>query len=239
MRKSRTMRKAMAMIELIFAIVVIAISVISIPAMMNIADNASSRIIMDDDMMARISAQMIDKFEARWGEEYVVDRNESAPTYISTITTMADLSCSRLIGGTGLAYRANPDSSAECNLTQFPTDIPSTVGNGANQADGNVSKGIEKLNGGTETLNIVASTGKIISINATYNVRYVPSSADSIVGNTATATWKLGSSNTIATDNGGSLTNKTHLKRVVVRFWSNTLGIDTALTFYKSNIGGS
>jgi hypothetical protein len=70
-------------------------------------------------------------------------------------------------------------------------------------------------------------------------VRYVSSSLTGTAGNTATATWKLGSSKTIDVDNGGSLTNKTHLKRVVMRFWNNNLGIDTTLTFYKSNIGGA
>lgn len=238
MRVSNIMRNAMAMIELIFAIVIIAISIITIPSMMNIANNTTKTVVVDDDMMVRITAQMIDKFQARWGGEYVVDRNESTPTYISTITAIGDLNCSRA-SGTGRGFRVNPDSSAECNLTQIPIDIPSTVGNAANQADGNVSKGIEKLNGGTETLSITASTGEVITLNVTYNVRYVPSSLTGSVGNTATATWKLGSSQTIGVDNGGSLTNKTHLKRVVMRFWNNTLGIDTTLTFYKSNIGGA
>lgn len=59
--------------------------------------------------------------------------------------------------------------------------------------------------------------------------------------NTVTTTWKLGSSGTINTNNGGdmgvNLSDRTHLKRVVVRFWNTALGIDSTLTFYKSNIG--
>lgn len=237
-RGSLSMRSAMAMIELIFAIVIIAISIITIPIMMSIAGQSSKRIIIDDDVMSRLSSQMIDKFQARWGGEYVVDANQSIDSNISVLSGVSDLNCSRL---DGVYYRINPDSTAECNLSQSPRAIPSTVGNGANQADGNVSKGIEKLNGGTETLSITSSTGEAFDINATYNVRYVPSTLTAMNANTATATWRLGSSGTIGVDNNGSLgtvlTDRTHLKRVVVRFWNNSLGVDTTLTFYKSNIG--
>ncbi|MDD2781751.1 hypothetical protein [Sulfuricurvum sp.] len=236
------MRHAMAMIEVIFAIVIIAISVITIPTMMSISGEASKRIILDDDIMARLSAQMIDKFQARWGGEYVIDLNQSTATYISSLSSESDLNCSRP-SAVGLGFRLNPDSNIECNLTQVPTEIPASLGNGANQADGNVSKGIEKLNGGTETLSIITSTGETLSINATYNVRYVPSGLTGMAGNTATATWRLGSSGTIDANNSGSMgdteSERTHLKRVVVRFWNNTLGIDSTLTFYKSNIGGN
>lgn len=233
------MRSAMAMIELIFAIVIIAISIITIPTMMGIANQSSKRVMIDDDAMARLSGQMMDKFQARWGGEYVLaDANGTKLVpYISEINSFLDLNCSRP-SGVGLGYRANPDSSVECNLTQIPLTIPSTVGTGATQADGNVSKGIEKLNGGTETLSVISSTGERYDVNATYNVRYVDSNV-TIAGNTATATWKLGSSSTISSDNGGYLGTTTHLKRVVVRFWNNALGIDTTLTFYKSNKGGN
>ncbi|MFH0708708.1 MAG: hypothetical protein V2A75_00735 [Pseudomonadota bacterium] len=229
------MRSAMAMIELIFAIVIIAISVMTIPSMMNIADQASKRIAIDDDVMARLSGQMIDKFQARWGGEYVgIDNNESTPVFTSAITTMPDLNCSRIVGTQ--AFRANPDSSVECNLTQIPLAIPATTGAGA---DGNVSKGLEMLNSGTETLRVTSSTGETFDIYATYNVRYVPSVLTSLTGNTATATWRLGSSGAIDQDIDGSLTAKTHLKRVVVRFWNNSLGVDTTLTFFKSNKGSN
>lgn len=235
------MRRAMAMIELIFAIVIIAISIITIPTMMSIASQASKSSIIDDDVMARLSSQMIDKFQARWGGEYVLDVNLTKPPRISYIDN-GDLTCSRP-SSAGLGYRVNPDSNIECNLTQNPKVIPSTVGNGTNDADGNVSKGIEKLNGGTETLSITSSTGAVFTVNATYNVRYVESNVSAMTGNTVTTTWKLGSSGTIAADNGGklgtNLADRTHLKRVVVRFWNNSLGIDTTMTFFKSNKGGS
>lgn len=233
------MRNAIAMIELIFAIVIIAISVITIPTMMSIANQSSKRVIVDDDVMSRLSSQMIDKFQARWGGEYILsDANGSIViAKISEINSTVDLNCTRTDGATH--YRINPDSLIECNLIQFPRVIPSVVGNGILQADGNVSKGIEKLNGGTETLSVVSSSGETFDINATYNVRYVPSTLISLVGNTATATWKLGSSGTIDANNSGSLGVVTHLKRVSVRFWNTDLGVDSTLTFYKSNIGGN
>lgn len=235
------MRSAMAMIELIFAIVIIAISVITIPTMMSIAGDASKRIIIDDDVMARLSGQMIDKFQARWGGEYEIDLNKSTPTYISSLTDIADLNCTRP-SAAGRGYRINPDSLVECNLTQVPLEIPALSTTNGGLADGNVSKGVEMLNAGTETLTITSSTGQTVDINATYNVRYVPS-AVAIAGNTATATWRLGSSGTITAHNSGSLganeADRTHLKRVVVRFFNTSLDVDTTLTFYKSNIGGN
>lgn len=232
------MRPAMAMIELIFAIVIIAISVMTIPSMMNIASTMSKGIIVDDDVMARLNSQMIDKFQARWGGEYVVDENQSFDANISNLVGVIDLGCSRISGG---HFRMNPDSTAECNLSQIPGAIPQFSTQNAGTADGNISKGFEMLNGGTETLSITSSTGQSFDINATYNVRYVPSTLVSMNGNTAVAGWRLGSSGTIDANNSGSLgtalVDRTHLKRIVVRFWNSDLGIDTTLTFYKSNIG--
>ena len=235
------MRPAMAMIELIFAIVIIAITVITIPVMMNIAGDLSKRMSIDDDVMTRLSSQLIDKFQARWGGEYTgVDNNDSTPIYISDNNTTANLRCSRT-DGTHF-WRLNPNSTAECNTTQVPLVIPAVAGNGAGQANGNVAGGLEMLNAGTETLSVTSSTGETVNINATYNVRYVNSSI-AMVGNTGTATWRLGSSGTITADNGGSLgaalANRTHLKRVVVRFWDTTMQVDSTLSFFKSNKGGN
>jgi hypothetical protein len=238
------MRFAMAMIELIFAMVIIAISIITIPTMMNISGDASKRLIIDDDVISRLHAQLIDKFQARWGGEYNVDLNASNPTYISSLNDVSDLNCSRP-SGAGKGYRLNPDSNLECNLTQIPQAIPqfSTLHGGT--ADGNVSKGFEMLNDGTETLRITASTGEVVDINATYNVRYVDSNItpDNHTSNIVTATWRLGSSGTIDANNSGKLgtaeSERTHLKRIVVRFWNSALGVDTTLSFFKSNIGGN
>lgn len=241
MKKMNKMRSAIAMIELIFAIVIIAISIMTIPSMMNIAAQTTKKMTIDDDVMARLSSQLIDKFQARWGGEYILaDANGTKLVpKISMLTNTLDLNCSRS-SGPGLGFRINPDSLAECNLTQFPRVIPSTLGTGVNQADGNVSKGIEKINGGTETLSVISSTGERFDINATYSVRYVSSDVN-ISGNAANAIWKLGSSGNMAPDGslGTTTATQTHLKRIVVRFWNNALGVDTTLTFYKSNKGGN
>lgn len=241
MSKGIKLRPAMAMIELIFAIVIIAITIITIPVMVNIAGELSKRMMIDDDVMTRLSSQMIDKFQARWGGEYTgVDENDSTPIFISELNTSLDLRCSSP-DGTHF-WRANPDSTVECNVTQIPQAIPaaSTVDGGT--ANGNVAGGLEMLNAGTETLNVITSTGQSVDINATYNVRYVDSNV-TIVGNTATAVWKLGSSGTITADNGGFLgtasEDRTHLKRVVVRFWNSALNVDTTLSFFKSNKGSN
>lgn len=237
-----SMRPAMAMIELIFAIVIIAISVLTIPSMMNIAGNSTKRILIDDDAMARLSGQIIDKYQARWGGEYPYDGNASTPLYVSAIVTMTDLNCSRTDGVR--FYRANPDTTAECDFVgQSASAIPAASTADGGLADGNVSKGLEMLNAGTETLRVTTSTGETFDLNATYNVRYVPSGLTAVAGNTATATWRLGSSGTITQDNGGSLgttlADRTHLKRVVINFWNSDLGIDSTLTFFKSNKGGN
>lgn len=232
------MRSAVALIELIFAIVIIAISVVTIPTMMSIADASSKTIVIDDDVMARLSGLMVDKFQARWGGEYNTVGGESNATYmLISYIDEEDLNCSRNPIGT-VFYRINPDSSIRCDLTQIPRDIPEKPTNEGGTADGNVSKGLEMLNAGTETFSVTASTGETYDINATYNVRYMPETVV-VNGDTANVTWKLGSSDQITNDVDGSRTNHSHLKRVFTRFSNNNLGIDTTLTFFKSNKGGN
>lgn len=225
MKKGMRMRNAMAMIELIFAIVIISISIMTIPSIMNIAEESTKRMLIDEDAMVRLSAQVMDKFQARWDRGYDVNVSQIPMSYISAISTTADLSCSRLVGAS--SYRINPDSKTECNLTQAPAAYPLVAG------DGNVSRGIEQLNGGTETINITASTGEVFGISANYNVDYVDSTVV-MNGNTATAIWRLGSSGNMNPSPAGT---RTHLKRIVVRFFDNNLGVDSTLTFFKSNKG--
>jgi hypothetical protein len=229
------MRPAIAMIELIFAIVIIAISVMTIPSMMNIAGASTKRMTIDDDVLSRLSSQMVDKFQGRWGGEYSTvggEDNTSGYMKISTISTVSDLNCSRIVGA--FYYRINLDSNASCLIAQNPSVIP-------NLGSGDVSNGLEQLNGGTETLSVVSSTGETFDINATYNVRYVDANVtpNNYSSNTVTATWKLGSSGTIGADNGGSKGTPTHLKRVVVNFWNRALDVNTTLTFFKSNKGNN
>lgn len=221
-----TMRRAIAMIELIFAIVVIAISVISIPSMIAVADKATKGIVIDEDVMSRLMGWTLDKSQGRWDQKY--QASGSGPLWIAG---SGDLECVR--GAGNVLYRLNPDSTVQCD---DQNRTPSTIGSmAANTADGNLSKGIEQLNGGSETITITATSGEEYEVTATYEVRYVDSALTNISGNTATATWRLGSSGSMAPD--GSTTNATHLKRVVTRFHNDNLGVDTTLTFFKSNKG--
>lgn len=215
----KTMRSAMAMIEVIFAIVIIAISVMTIPSMMSVADKASKEMAIDDDVMARLSGWTIDKYQARWDGNYSASGSGAL-----NIATMTDLNCSRTGG-----YRIGSDenvSSMQCNMAAWDTTIAS--------GDGNVSKGIEQLNGGSEPITITAAGGIPYSITATYSVTYVDSSVTPLTGsNTQTATWVLGSSSNMNPSPSGT----SHLKRVVTRFYDTELEVDTTLTFFKSNKG--
>ncbi|MDD4855002.1 MAG: hypothetical protein PHQ22_02530 [Sulfuricurvum sp.] len=217
------MRPAMAMIELIFAIVIIAISVMTIPSMMAVADKASKGIAIDEDIMSRLSGWTIDKFQARWDGNY--SASGSGPL---NIVSMDDLNCSRSGG-----YRIGSDenvSSMQCNMATWDDAIPSS-------GSGVLANGIEQLNGGSEPITITPiGDGTSYNVTATYSVAYVDSTVTPLTGsNTQTAIWTLGSSNNMMPD--GSLNNPTHLKRVVTRFNDATLGVDTTLTFFKSNKG--
>lgn len=226
MMRNVGMRPAMAMIELIFAIVIIAISVLSIPSIMAVASDSSKRALIDEDVMSRLSGWTIDKFQARWDQSY--QASGSGPLWITGTT---DLACSR--GSENIWYRANAGSSIQCD---DQNRTPSAIGSaGAGTADGNLSKGIEQLNGGTEPITITATSGEEYNVSATYAVRYVTSTLTGGTGNTRTASWVLGSSANPAPD--GSTNTPTHLKRVVTRFSSNELDVNMTLTFFKSNKG--
>lgn len=220
MISSLKMRSAMAMIELIFAIVIIAISVITIPMMMSVADKASKGIAIDDDVMSRLSGWTMDKFQARWDGNYSASGSEPL-----NIATMTDLNCSR-IGG----YRIGSDenvSSMQCNMLNPPSAIPV---NGS----GILANGIEQLNNGSETIVITPASGTPYTVTATYEVDYMPSTvAAGANANSQTATWSLGGIN-FDTANTGTTS---HLKRVVTRFSNPTLQTDIVLTFFKSNKG--
>lgn len=215
------MRSAMAMIELIFAIVVIAISVLAIPSMVAVADKASKIIAIDEDVMARLSGWTLDKFQARWDGNY--SASGSGPL---TIPAIADLNCSRAGG-----YRIGSDenvSSMQCDLAAWDTSIPTP------SLDGNLSRGIEQLNGGSESVVITPSDGGSYNVTATYEVDYVTSTvANGANANSKTAIWTLGGNNFDTANTG----NVSHLKRVVTRFNNPQLSTDIVLTFFKSNKG--
>jgi hypothetical protein len=222
MRKVK-MRLAMAMIELIFAIVVIAISILAIPSMVAVADKASKIIAIDEDVMARLSGWTLDKFQARWDGNY--SASGSGPLSILGIAN-DDLNCSRAGG-----YRIGSDenvSSMQCNLAAWDTTIPTP------STDGNLSRGIEQLNGGSESIVITPSDGVSYNVTATYEVDYVSSTVTPLTGsNTQTATWLLGSSGSMDPNTVGTAD---HLKRVVTNF-SGVGNTDITLTFFKSNKG--
>lgn len=218
------MRHAMAMIELIFAIVIIAISVMTIPTMMSIANNASKGMAIDDDVMARLSGWTLDKFQARWDGNYSM-ASGSNPLNIPTIE---DLNCS--VGSGTVWYRIGSDLRP-CNMVGTPSVIPQ-------HGDGNLSKGIEQLNGGNndlgEPLTITPAAGTPYTVTATYEVDYVESNvSNGADANSKTATWTLGGT-TFDTANTGTTS---HLKRVVTRFNNPATDTDIVLTFFKSNKG--
>lgn len=218
MMKNRVMRSGMTMIELIFSIVIMAIVMLSIPSMMSVADQASKRAIIDDDVLSRLMGWTMEKSQARWDNNY-----SASASGIVWISGSGDLNCSR--GSGNVWYRDNNNSTTQCsdqNLT------PSVI---SNPGDGNLSKGIEQLNGGTERISLTT----MYDVNATYDVKYVSSTLSSINGNRATAIWRLGSSSAMAPD--GSLNTPTHLKRVVTRFYNDELELDMTLTYFKSNKG--
>jgi len=225
MMEMKTMRPAIAMIELIFAIVIIAISVITIPSMMAVANQASKGMSLDADVMARLSGWTLDKFQARWDRNY--NASDSGILLLSPNT--GDLNCTR----NGM-YRWGSDeniSSMQCNIAANPSAIPNP------SLDGNLSKGIEQLNGGNENITVVSASGESYNVNASYAVSYVDAGLVTVNANTATATWKLGSSSNMYPDGslGAALVDRTNLKRVVTRFDSPDVNI--TLTFFKSNKG--
>lgn len=208
-------RSGMAMIELIFAIVIIAISILSIPSMMRIADENAKFIAIDDDVVSRLLGWTKDRFQARWDANYIASGSP-----ILTIAATTDLSC----GANG--YRGNPESTVPC-VGVSPSAIPNPKGSGL------LINGIEQLHNGTEELTIADTDNGEYKINATYKVNYIDSSVAGT--NDQVTTWRLGSSNNMEPD--GSTTDVTHLKRIVTRFYHDDLDADVVLTFYKSNKG--
>ncbi|HEX5329286.1 hypothetical protein [Sulfuricurvum sp.] len=215
------MRSAMAMIEMIFAIVIIAISVMTIPSMMSIADSASKGVAVDEDVLKRLSGEITKVSQARW------DQNSIAPEFYPLLIA-GDIQCDRIVGGT--AYRLNPDSSMPCS-----TNVPLMA---AAPGDGNLNltQGIEQLHNRTYNLEVNATNdGKLYTIPITYNVSYVTATTSALnAAGVATATWRLGSSGAM---NPTPSVAQTHLKRVVVRTESSILDTNMTLTFFKSNVG--
>lgn len=221
------MRSAMAMIELIFAIVIIAISVITIPSMMNVADNASKGMIIDEDILKRMMGEITKVSQARWDENSTLLDN-FAPLQIAGDV---DLPCAAdPLRGAGV-YRANPDSSMVCSANTPMMAVAPANG------DLNLSKGIEQLHNNDYNITVTTTdTTAVYQIPIIYNVSYVTATTSGInAAGVATATWRLGSSTAMNPNSSGT---QTHLKRIVVRT-NNAANpdVDMTLTFFKSNVG--
>jgi hypothetical protein len=213
------MRSAMAMIELIFAIVIIAISVLTIPSMMSVAEQVSKGMIIDEDILKRMMGEITKVSQARW------DENSTAPEF-RPLRITGDMECDRIEGGEG--YRRNPDSHMVCS-NAIPAMLPAPV-----NGDLNLSRGIEQLHNRNYNLEINATGGNIYTIPIEYRVNYVDATISAINAGVATATWQLGSSANMNPSNAGA---QTHLKQVVVRVQDNNPDVDITLTFFKSNVG--
>ncbi len=212
-------RSAMAMIELIFAIVIIAISILTIPSILSVAEKVSKVMIIDEDILKRMMGEITKVSQSRW------DENSTAPEF-RPLRITGDMECDRQDGEE--RYRRNPDSRMVCS-NAAPAMLPAPV-----NGDLNLSRGIEQLHNRNYNLEINATGGTIYTIPISYNVSYVTATTSAINGGIATATWQLGSSTNIDPNAAGTAT---HLKRVVVRCQNNNPDVDMTLTFFKSNVG--
>lgn len=209
-----------AMIELIFAIVIIAISVLTIPSMMSIADVSAKGMIIDEDVLQRMIEEIVKVSKARWDQNYSDDTNASDAQY-----KVLQISNECWNDG-GILRRRNPDSKMQCEVnTTTPSTIPST-------GNLNLTQGIEQLNNKDYNMTVSTSTGNY-DVPVAYRVGYANSDMV-LTGTTGTATWTLGSSSNMS---AGFTTGPTHLKEVVVRTEDSTRNIDMTLTFFKSNVG--
>jgi len=215
------MRKGMTMIEVIFAIVIIAISIMAIPSMMELSSKATKGVTIDDDILKRMSGELTKIFQTRWDGNY--SSQGSGPLWIAG----ADLNCSR--GGGSVWYRENNASLVQCNDLNASPAMAATpvVGNK------NLQQGIEQINDINDTFEVNATGGESYRVPITYRVSYVNSTV-AVSGNTAAATWVLGSSGSMTPSASGT---QTHLKRIVATASGNSPDVNITLTFFKSNKG--
>lgn len=216
------MRSAIAMIELIFAIVIIAISVLSIPSMMAIANNSSKGVMVDEDILKRMLGEITKVSQARW------DENSTAPDFRPLSVSSGGLDCDHNVSG--IYYRRNPNSNMICS-----TNVPMMATSPAT-GDLNLSKGIEQLHNKSYNMEINATNGNVYIIPINYRVSYVSDTMNSFsTDGNATATWQLGSSSNPSPTTG--VANATNFKRIVVRCMDTKSDTNITMTFFKSNVG--
>lgn len=214
------MRSAMTMIEVIFAIVIIAISIMAIPSMMEISSKATKGVTIDDDILKRMSGELTKIFQTRWDGHYLLPEGNGA---LLLNPNTADLNCSRVEGGTW--YRLNLATKMTCS-DQNASAIPA-MGNG------NLQNGIEQINKVANLqFDINTTGGELYHVPIKYEVSYVESNV-TIFGNTAVATWVLGSSGNMNPNPSGV----SHLKRIVATASGANPDVNITLTFFKSNKG--
>lgn len=216
------MRSAIAMIELIFAIVIIAISVLSIPSMMAIANNSSKGVMVDEDILKRMLGEITKVSQARW------DENSTAPDFRPLSVSSGGLDCDHNVSG--IYYRRNPNSNMICSTNPPMMAVSPVTG------DLNLRRGIEQLHNQPYNLDINTTSGNVYIIPIDYHIKYVSDILNSFnnVTGVGTATWQLGSS---SDPSPTGVANASNLKRVVVRCMDSKTDTNITMTFFKSNVG--
>lgn len=218
----------MGMIELIFSIVIIGVTLLSIPAMMTVM-NRSSQLALNDEVYGKIYAMAQRKALNPW-DKSVMDG--LAASEIGTIARIAgdtgSLRCGRMDGNS--SYRLVPYSMRQCNEnTSRSVSMPITPLTG----DGNGSKGIEAFNNVVENLTLTSGT-QDLNYTIKYSVDYVNDSAtqDLIDPSRMRAQWSVKAAN------AGSVTHaQSHLKRISITYSSPLSNTPSVYTFFMSNIG--
>lgn len=210
------------MIELIFAIVVVAIVMLTIPMIIRVM-NQSQELSVGQEIFAKMYAQAQRKSMNPWDQNVSnVILTDSTDGTILHINGVADLNCSRSVGSS--LYRENNISTRECNQAFLAA---SAITNG----DANGTLGIEHYNNTSITI--------VDPVNGNYTaniaVSYVDDGDDTPHNGHYSTTWFLGDD--AAPSGSGSAPS--HLKRVVMRFSKpdNTTIPVTTFTFFMSNIG--
>jgi hypothetical protein len=213
------------MIELIFAIVVVAIVMLSIPMIIRVM-NQSQELSVGQEMFAKMYAQAQKKSMNPWDRhvsDIVLNPDDTNGTILWVSAGSVDLNCSRKVGST--FFRDNNMSVRACNQAGLPASaIPGH--------DGNVSGmwGIEQYNDED-----IAVTDPIDgNYSAHIVVGYVDDSAAESSSGHLNTTWVLGNDTTPSGTAAAS--SATHLKRVVMTF-AKTGKPTSTFTFFMSNIG--
>lgn len=203
----------MTLIELLFAIIIISLTIMTIPSMMSVAAQVTKSEVVDEDVLKRLATELEKISKARWDQNYQ-DEDNASNAYFKVLRIGTECASGK---------RRNLDSVMECSASA-PSTIPTT-------GDGNLSKGIEQINGIASDLNV--STESNYTVPISYKAGYV-NSGMTLTGTTGTATWQLSSS---TTQNAGFVGGPTHLKAIVAHVADNDRDVDITLTFFKSNQG--